>query len=128
MAAALSAHPSYRTSLTPGPPISRSLPSSFGLHPHASGLATRSPAPPEPRLLLVTVPLDEAAPSAPTVSGRLSFPRYPCLAQSASGRRLHTPGGGSAGPLAGKRTSGGGRRVRASSRVQTAPRVVGPCA
>ncbi|KAI5948359.1 Transcription elongation factor SPT5 [Manis javanica] len=55
MAAAFSAHPSYRTSPTPGPPISRSVPSSFGLHPHASGLATRNPAPPEPRLLLVTI-------------------------------------------------------------------------
>ncbi|XDC73075.1 hypothetical protein R6Z07F_004248 [Ovis aries] len=66
MAAALRAYPSGRTSLTPGPLNSSSQPPSFGLHLHAFGLAARNPAPPEPRLLLVTVPLDEAAPRAPT--------------------------------------------------------------
>lgn len=67
MAAAHSAHPSGRTSLTPGPPPSRSLPPYFGLHLHAFGLATKNPAPPEPRLLLVTVgcPSERRAPAAP---------------------------------------------------------------
>lgn len=67
MAAAHSAHPSGWTSLTPGPPPSLSLPPFFGLHLHASGLAARNPAPPEPRLLLVTVgcPSERRAPAAP---------------------------------------------------------------
>ncbi|KAM5316351.1 suppressor of cytokine signaling 5 isoform 2-T14 [Glossophaga mutica] len=55
MAAAHCAHPNGWTSLTPGPPSSCSLLPSFGLHLYASGLVTGSPAPPEPRLLLVTV-------------------------------------------------------------------------
>lgn len=67
MAAAHSAHPSGRTSLTPGPPHSRALPPSFGLHLPASGLAARNPAPLKPRLLLVTVgcPSERRAPPRP---------------------------------------------------------------
>lgn len=67
MAAAHCAHPSGRTSLTPGPSPSCSLPSSFGLRLHAFGLATRNPASPELRLLLVTVgcPSERRAPIAP---------------------------------------------------------------
>lgn len=67
MAAAHCAHPNGWTSLTPGPPFSRSSPPSFGLHLYASGLVTGNPAPPEPRLLLVTVrcPSERRAPTAP---------------------------------------------------------------
>lgn len=71
MAAAHCAHPSGRTSRTPGPPRSRSQPPSLGLYLPASGLATRNPAPPEPLLLLVTVgcPSERRAPTAPHPGG-----------------------------------------------------------
>ncbi|EPQ06858.1 hypothetical protein D623_10033466 [Myotis brandtii] len=92
MAAAHCAHPSGRTSGTPGPPPSRSQPPSLGLHLPASGLATRNPAPPEPLLLLVTVgcPSERRVPAAPHPGA---------------------PGGGSVVPLAGKETAGVGQRA-----------------
>lgn len=71
MAAAHSTHPRGRTSLTRRPPRSCSQPPSSGLHLPASRLADGNPAPPEPRLPLVTVgcPSERRGPAPPAPGG-----------------------------------------------------------